>query len=70
MLWLGGAFLVLWWRRMQTSSAAQRLRLEAILAALVGFCVQSLVDTFTFTSTVLPILIMGAYVSAGGYHPR
>jgi len=64
LLWLGGAFLLAWWRTWQEAASTTRTRLTAVLAALTGFVVQSLVDTFTFTSTLLPLLVGVAYVLA------
>ncbi len=64
LLWLGGTFGMVWWRQWQAASAGYQIRLEAILAALVAFNIHSLIDTFTLSSSVLPILIAGAYVVA------
>lgn len=67
--WLGGIFLVLWWRTWSDEGTGRQIRLEGILAALVGFCLHSLIDTFTLSASVLPILIFSAYVVAGHHTP-
>ncbi len=64
-LWLAGAFALLWWREWRFASPGRRRRLEGGLAALAGFAVQSLVDTFTLTPLLVPILIFAAYTVAG-----
>jgi putative inorganic carbon (HCO3(-)) transporter len=64
--WLAAAFVRAWWRRWRNSDTRQRVRLEACLAALVGVGVQGLVDVFTLTPLVLPLLICAAYVTSGG----
>ena len=47
------------WR--EAHEAHQRMRIGAAGAALAGFAVQSLVDTFTATPVVLPVLILTAF---------
>ncbi len=64
-LWVGAAFLRLWRQAWRGAEPGRRLRLEACLAALAGFGVQSLVDTFALTQTVLPALMIAAYTAAG-----
>jgi O-antigen ligase/Flp pilus assembly protein TadD len=64
MIWLAGAFLRAWWKAWQQASPKRQTRLIACLAALGGFSVQSLADTFVLTSTVLPFLMVVAYVIA------
>ncbi len=64
-LWVGAAFLQMWWQAWRRAEPGRRRRLEACLAALVGFGVQSLVDTFALTQTVLPVLMIAAYTAAG-----
>ena len=65
-LWVGAAFLRMWQQAWRRAEPGRRLRLEACLAALAGFGVQSLVDTFALTQTVLPVLMIAAYTAAGG----
>lgn len=67
--WLGGLFLKIWWKTWQQEGQGRKIRLEGILAALVGFCLHSLIDTFTLSASVLPILIYTAYLVAGEYTP-
>ena len=64
-LWLGWAFLRTWWRAWRSASPGRRRRLEGGLAALLGFGVQSLVDTFTLTALLIPVFIIAAYTVAG-----
>lgn len=59
--WGAVLFLWHWWRQWQHASATQRIRLLGILTALIGFAAQSMVDTFTYTSTLLPVLVALAY---------
>jgi O-antigen ligase/tetratricopeptide (TPR) repeat protein len=54
------------WRR---ADPALRLRLEGVLAALVGFGVHNLVDSFIQTQLVLPVLILVAYTVWAGDCP-
>ncbi len=54
----------LWWQQWRNAeSDGRRLRLEAAGAALIGFAVQSLFDTFTLTNTILLPLVLIAYIS-------
>ncbi|GAB4572916.1 MAG: hypothetical protein Kow0077_13680 [Anaerolineae bacterium] len=53
------------WQRWRAGSPAFRRRLEGGLAAGVGFAVHNLVDTFTLTPLILPLLVMAAYTLAG-----
>ena len=64
-LWLGWAFLRTWWRAWRSAPPGHRRRLEGGLAALLGFGVQSLVDTFTLTALLIPVCIIAAYTVAG-----
>ncbi len=51
-----------WFRQWRNAKKdARKLRLEAALAALIGFSVQSLFDTFTLTALVILPLILIAY---------
>ncbi len=54
------------WRQQWRSaeSDGRKLRLEAAGAALIGFGVQSLFDTFTLTNTILLPLVLVAYISS------
>ncbi len=69
LFWLGGSFLTHWWRAWQQAGAGRKIRLEGILAALVGFSLHSLIDTFTLSASVLPILMFAAYTAAGQHTP-
>ena len=74
---LGGtaAVAIIWWRhwyavatrtRWVTEAAAdeRRIGLEGALAALVAYGVHSLVDTFPLPASVLPLLLVLAYIVA------
>lgn len=63
--WLVAAFARTWLRRRQEATPGRRRRLEGGLAALAGFFVQSMVDTFTLTPLIIPLLIVAAYTVAG-----
>jgi O-antigen ligase len=61
-----GALLALtlawaWWRARSAAVGDRRLRLDACMAALVGFGAQSLFDSFTTTTLVAPTLLLAAY---------
>lgn len=64
LFWVGGSFGFVWWHQWQSASGVRRLRLESILAALIAFGIHSVIDTFTLSSSVLPILLATAYVMA------
>ncbi|RPI97993.1 MAG: hypothetical protein EHM39_08675, partial [Chloroflexi bacterium] len=53
-----------WWRSWQTASAERRLWLEGALAAFAAYGAHSLFDTFTFTASLTPLIILGAYIAA------
>ncbi len=53
-----------WWLKWQPASHERRLWLEGALAAFAAYGAHSLFDTFTFTSSLLPLLILGAYIVA------
>ena len=56
-------FFLLWIRVWSnTESIPQKIRLEGILAALIGYFVHSLIDAFNLGATVLVIMIYVAYV--------
>ena len=59
---LGIMFLRTWFTEWHQASPHRQIRFEGILAALIGFSVHSMVDTFTLTTSILPILIYSAYV--------
>ncbi|NJL93799.1 MAG: O-antigen ligase family protein [Anaerolineae bacterium] len=65
---LGIAFGWTLWHRWRLDYRGHRVRLIGIMASLTTFAVQSVVDTFTYTSTVLPVLIAAAYGVAGHIH--
>lgn len=69
LFWLGGSFLSCWWQVWQHAGKGRKIRLEGILAALVGFNLHSLIDTFTLSASVLPILMFAAYTVAGHHTP-
>lgn len=70
---LAGAFLYLavalmWARRWQQARPApplERLCLAAVGAALAGLAVQTLVDTYSATPNILPLMAMLAYLASG-----
>lgn len=62
--WITLQFLRAWWRAWSVADPARRVWLEGALAALAAYTVHSLVDTFPLTSSVLPLLIVAAYVLA------
>ncbi len=64
-VWLGVTFGRTWFQTWRIASPGRRRRLEGGLAALLGFGVQSLVDTFTLTALLLPLIIIAAYTVAG-----
>jgi putative inorganic carbon (HCO3(-)) transporter len=63
-LWLIVTFCRVWWRNWRQAASERRIWLEAALAAFVAYGIHSLVDTFPLTSSVLPLLILGAMVAA------
>lgn len=66
LLWLGAALLRAWWRAWQGAYPGRRRRLEGGLAAIFAFGVHNLVDTFPLTPQLMPVLVIAAYVIAGG----
>lgn len=58
-------FVVAWVRQWQAAGETRRRRLEACLAAMIGFGVHGLVDTFSLTPVILPLLIYAAYTAGG-----
>jgi tetratricopeptide (TPR) repeat protein len=65
-LWMAAALFIAWRRNwLAAESSARKLRLEAALGALIGLGVHSLVDVFTPTPVVLPILGLAAYCVTG-----
>ncbi len=67
LLWVAGAYLQAWRQEWQSADPARRIRLEGILAALIGMAVNNMVDAFILTTSILPILILAAYTFAGKY---
>ncbi len=65
LFWLCGLFLQQWWREWQVAWGPRRVRLEGVLVALSAFGVHSVIDAFTLSSLVFPVLVMAAYVVAG-----
>ena len=65
--WMALALLWGWYRLRRAASGGYALRLDAVLAALAGFAVQSLFDTFTVTAIVVLVALLAAYaVTAQG----
>lgn len=59
---LAGLILRAWWHHWQAcETAAERIRLAAVIAALIGAGVHSLVDVFTTTPVVFMLLALLAY---------
>lgn len=54
-----------WWQHWRATDSRHRIRLEACLAVFIGFGVQSMVDVFTVTPVILPLLAYGAYIIGG-----
>lgn len=53
------------WQQARQSSPLERLGLAAVGAALAGLAVQTLVDTYSATPNILPLMAMLAYLAAG-----
>ena len=71
--WLIAATARAAWRNWQAAASFsrragfnRRLRLAGVIAALVGFGVQSLVDTFNATQIILPLMLGVAYLISPG----
>lgn len=64
-LLLAVVFARVWFARWRGATVGYRRRLEGGLAALAGFGVQSMVDTFTITPLIVPVLIIAAYTLEG-----
>jgi tetratricopeptide (TPR) repeat protein/O-antigen ligase len=65
--WLIGAFVLAGWRKWQSTvpsvgGKGERLRFVGVAAALAGFGVQCLVDTFNATQIILPVMLGAAYL--------
>ena len=67
--WLLIIALRAWLNAWKTASPGRRRRLEGGLAAVLGFGVHNLVDTFFHVALILPILIVAAYTVAGHHTP-
>lgn len=59
--WMALALLWGWYRLRRSASGGYALRLDAVLAALAGFAIQSLFDTFTVTAIVVLVALLAAY---------
>lgn len=70
--WLTGALIAAWYRQRRQAAGGRALRLDAVLAALAGFAVQSLFDTFTVSAIMVLIALLAAYavVPPGPRTPR
>jgi tetratricopeptide (TPR) repeat protein len=64
--WLLSAIVRGWIANWKDAPSDRRLRMTAWGAALVGLAAQLLVDTFTAPANWLPVLVLGAFVSAQG----
>lgn len=65
-LWMAVVVFMAWRQNWQAAdSPARKLRLEAALGALIGLGIHSVVDVFTPTPVVLPILGLAAYCITG-----
>jgi len=63
--WLTVALLAAWYRQRRQATGGAALRLDAVLAALAGFSVQSLFDTFTATAIMALVALLAAYAVTG-----
>ena len=64
--WLGATFLLAWWKvRNQLQTEPRRIRHEAVLAALIGVGMHSLVDVFSTTPVMTVIVLLAAYGVTG-----
>jgi tetratricopeptide (TPR) repeat protein len=63
LLWLGGRFVWIGYHRCRAAQGAAQLRLAAAFAGVVGFGIHNVVDTFTATPILLPMLVMAAFVA-------
>ncbi|MBN1679781.1 MAG: O-antigen ligase family protein [Anaerolineae bacterium] len=67
-VWLGGAFLWMWYKNWCTApsaaSAEQRLRLSGTLAVLAAYVAHGQFGVFMLPVTLLPLVILGAYTAA------
>jgi tetratricopeptide (TPR) repeat protein len=69
-LWVALAFLRGWYANWQRAeSAGRRIRLEVVLAALVGLALHNMVDTFTTTPMILLVGLLAAYGVTPPYDP-
>ncbi|MBZ0277161.1 MAG: O-antigen ligase family protein [Anaerolineae bacterium] len=60
-LWLGVTIFTAWRRNWQTAGNGRKIRLEAVMAGMIGMGIHSLVDVFTITPIVTILLLMVAY---------
>lgn len=58
---LGMTFTQVWWQAWHSATPPQQIRLEAILAGLIGFSIHSMVDAFTWPVALI-LGVYGAYV--------
>ncbi len=64
--WLGAAFLLAWWKtRSRLQTEPRRTRHEAVLTALIGVGMHSLVDVFSTTPVMTVIVLLVAYGVTG-----
>jgi O-antigen ligase/tetratricopeptide (TPR) repeat protein len=54
------ALVIAWWRLRAAAAGDRRVRLDACMAALVGIGTQSLFDSFTTTTLVVPLIVLAA----------
>jgi tetratricopeptide (TPR) repeat protein/O-antigen ligase len=63
LLWLCVRFFRIGYDRWHAASSGARLRIAGACAAVIGFGVHNLVDAFTATPVLLPMLILTAFVA-------
>jgi len=56
-------------RRWRGAQGAERLRVAGVVAALIGFSAQNMVDTFTNTPLLLPVMACAAYLALPLHKP-
>ena len=68
-IWLVDRTRRVWWAAWRAGNVTQRRRLEGVLIALGAFAAHNLVDCIIVTRSLIPILIIGAYLAAGPFPP-
>lgn len=67
LIWLGVVIVRLWWKKRQTAPRAYRWRLDGIMAAFVALTAHSMLDMFTSTPSIVPLIFYAGYLVAGTY---